>query len=497
MLFKIRHSIFLPYFFKVYRRMKDFEKKVHAAVHATTLDQRLSLAQSVTWMGVNQATGYYASPELEKIYIEVAATLPRVICAPIKDTVLHIMTRAYMSGGHTRVVHRWIDLSMPNEKHDIIVLEQGAEPFPSWLNDAAVKHHGEVVRFNEPNLVKRAEKLRTLAAKYERIILHVHMDDPTALIAFGDESFTTPIVFFNHADHLFWLGVSISDMVAELRTDHISYSRRNVNQSYPLGIPCAKLQQNDIQDKQSLRAQLNIPENEFVIITTGEPFKYQGLGSNGIQKVFNEIVKRESNVSCYAIGPDASSDQWKRAVDESKGKICPLGVVKNKELYQSYLQAADLYICSYPFLGYTAMLDAVQCGLPYIQMLTNRMQNKILVYNPDFDQSRCICHTTKEIVNKIINVMHSKEEYGELLAASKRWAEDYANQEQWQKRLYDMYAQCPKQHHIHSFEIQRGKQVFIDDDVCLNGLLYEREKFNIKNPIMRCLANAWLRLKGL
>ncbi len=501
-LFKFRHSSFLPYYAKVYRRMRAFERKVECATKAPTMAQRIKFAQDAVQWAVDHATGYCASPELEKIYLEMAATLPDVKCTPIKDTILHVMTRAYMSGGHTRVAQRWIDLSRSGEKHDVVVLEQGAEPFPSWLEEAAVKHRGQIIRFDEPDLIKRAEKLRTLAAKYERIILHIHMDDPTALIAFGVESFTTPIILFNHADHLFWLGVSIADMVAEYRHDHISQEhaslkRRDVKMSFVLGIPCAVNELHIDEDRRKIRKELGIAENEFVIVTTGIESKYRPLGGNCLCKQFVKIVKQHEHVTCYAIGPENKTEYWQWAIDESNGKIHPLGLIKDKSLYYKYLLAADLYIGSYPYGGGTAMLDAVQCGLPYIQLLVTRQQKRFNVLHPELDQTSCLCYTTKELIDKINKVIRDKNEYDALLETSKKWADDYSNLEEWKKRLYDMYEQCPKQHHIHSFEIRKGKQVIIDDETCLVGLMYEREKFDIKNPLIRRLANTWLRLKGL
>ena len=50
------------------------------------------------------------------------------------------------------------------------------------------------------------------------------------MLAFADESGLPPVLFLNHADHLFWLGTSVADLVLNLRdaaTD-ISIARRGV-----------------------------------------------------------------------------------------------------------------------------------------------------------------------------------------------------------------------------------------------------------------------------
>ena len=62
------------------------------------------------------------------------------------------------------------------------------------------------------------------------IILHIHCEDVIPVLAFADESGLPPVLFLNHADHLFWLGTSVADLVLNLRdaaTD-ITISRRGV-----------------------------------------------------------------------------------------------------------------------------------------------------------------------------------------------------------------------------------------------------------------------------
>ena len=477
--------------------MRTFESMAQGALKARTLEKRITLAQEAVEYALYHATGYYASPKLEHIYLEAASTIPEVACHPQKGTVLHVMTKAYASGGHTRVVQRWIELSKEKELHSIVLLKQDDEAIPEWLNEAAQKHGGALITFKDADDIAIANKLRQLASTYERIVLHVHPNDPVALIAFGTESFTTPIIYFNHADHLFWLGVSIADMVADMRYDHFSYIRRDVHQSYVLGIPCAPFVDNRVADKSAIRRELGIPENGQIIVTTGSAFKYRPLGNNCLSKQLVEIVRRNEKVSCYAIGPSMSLSEWKWANEVTNGKIHPLGVITNKDIYRKYLQAADMYMCSYPYGGYTSMMDAVQCGLPFLQLVMTRQQKSMLCLRPDIDQTKCLCYSTKELVNRTLAVLKDKKEYADLLASSIEWANDYVDQARWQERLYAMYSACSPRHAIHLFECQRGKQVYVDDEHCLMQLMYAMDDMEPRNKILRHIAHGWMRMKGV
>lgn len=477
--------------------MKTFEQMVQKAVKARTLEERMELAQMAVDFAEYHPTGYYASPELEGIFLETAATLPDVECKPEHGTVLHVLTKAYPRGGHTRVAQRWMDLSEAEEKHFVVLLHQEDVAVPDWLEATAKKHKGQLIRFDESDMLKRAKLLRELASTFERIVLHIHPDDPAALIAFGVESFTTPIIFFNHADHLFWLGVSIADMVADLRFDHFSYTRRDVARSYTLGIPCAPFELNTTFDKAAIRRELGISEDAYVLVTTGSEFKYMPIGGNSLCNQLVEITHKEPKAICYAIGPSMTNREWQWAHEASGGKIYPLGVVSDKELYKKYLQAADLYVGSYPYGGYTAMMDAVQCGLPFVQMMPTRQEKTMLLLQPDVDQSKNLCYTTKDLVKRILSAIHDKVKYDEILETSMLWAKDLMNQQHWQDRLYELYAACPKNHAIHEFECKRGKQVWIDDELCLLGMMYAKADMEPNRKILRQLAHVWMRLKGM
>lgn len=502
MLFNVCHSTFLPYYYKVFRRMRTFEKMVDGVMNASTLNERVKLARRAATWATFHATGYYASPQLEKVFLEAAETLPVVECKPIIGTVLHVMTRAYGSGGHTRVVERWISHSRKEERHSVVILNQGQEAIPKWLYVAVEGHNGEIVRLEEADVFRRANQLRQIASKYERIVLHVHMDDSVPIIAFGVESFTTPIIFFNHADHMFWLGVSIADMVVDFRQIQITQSRRDITNIFVLGLPCMQVfeKRTACGNKQRFRKELGIDDSDFVLVTTGTPFKYHRIGSNSLCKQLVEIIRREERIRCYAIGPDKDVDYWHWANVVSKGRILPLGVISDKEKYNKYLQSADLYIGSYPFSGGVASLDAVQCGLPIIQLIVTRQPNAIVSLvslHSDYDDSDIVCHSTRELVEIVLSVSRNKRRYDRLLKASKCWAAEQSNLEEWKNRLYEMYSKCPQRHVIHPFMCKKGNQVLIDDNVCLLGFMYENDTFEIKRRFFRRLAHGWMRALGV
>ena len=120
----------------------------------------------------------------------------------------------------------------------------------------------------------------------------------------------------------------------------------------------------------------------------------------------------------------------------------------------------------------------------------------MLLLDPSIDQSLCLCHTTHELVRKSMKVMRDKRFRETLYLTSKRWADSVTSTDDWKCRLYDMYDKCPSKHKIRQFEIIKGRQVVIDDDVCLLGLMYDY-KFEYANRFLRRLSHAWMRIMGV
>lgn len=70
------------------------------------------------------------------------------------------------------------------------------------------------------------------------VVLHIHPHDPVAPLAFGVAG-ASPVIFLNHADHAFTIGMSATDLIADLREagQKLGRERRNVTQSCLLPIP--------------------------------------------------------------------------------------------------------------------------------------------------------------------------------------------------------------------------------------------------------------------
>ena len=132
--------------------------------------------------------------------------------------MLHVFSRTLSVGGHTRMVWRWMGLD-DGRSHSVAVTRQGRRDVPPELVAMAEDTGGSVTVLDRAHgdVLARARALHELATHADVVILHIDPEDIVPVVAFGDRSGLPPILYLNHADHLFWLGVGIADLVVNLR----------------------------------------------------------------------------------------------------------------------------------------------------------------------------------------------------------------------------------------------------------------------------------------
>ena len=75
------------------------------------------MACDAATFATKHTTDIFSSKIIEDVFLRIAQS--HSIALPQSynpNTVLHVMTEAYISGGHTRCVERWVNL-FPEQKH--------------------------------------------------------------------------------------------------------------------------------------------------------------------------------------------------------------------------------------------------------------------------------------------------------------------------------------------------------------------------------------------
>jgi len=336
-------------------------------------EELLQWGSVAAWSAAGQGWfGELSSRELEVELLRAARQLPLPAPAggrPPRPRWLHVLSEAYATLGHTNLCRRWM-LYDQIVIHDVILVDQKSV-VPQNLVDAVKSAGGRCVVLDPAaSLMQRAAELRKYAWEHvDMVVLHTHPAEVLATAAFGVEG-GPPVLVVNHADHVFWAGCSIADMVLDIRMSGHLWTKqlRGVDRAMILPIP---LVENDrqgrpanvvSQERQALRQSLGIPDNAVLLLTVGSPAKYEPMPGLDFVTTAREILRVCGDAYLVAIGP-RDEGVWKAARKATNGRIMALGYQPDSALF---CRAADLYIEGFPLGSLTAMLEAGEEGLPCI-----------------------------------------------------------------------------------------------------------------------------------
>ena len=330
------------------------------------------IAQVAAALAWHSPAGLFSSPRLERLLDEIAGSLPpppsRADHGPLVRDILHVLTTAYRVGGHTRLAWRWIERD-DARRHSVALTRQGREALPGSLSGAVAASGGRLHRVDlgARKLTDRASVLAGLCAATDLVVLHLHPYDvvPSIALAMLERAgHRPPTLLLNHADHVFWVGLSCSDVVVHLRhsgarlsgTRRRLPSRRSAILPVPLGRPPV------MADRAGARCSLGYADGDVVAVSIASGYKYDSPDQPGLLSILEEAMEQCPDLSVLAVGPGDRSD-WQAAAGRWGGRFRAFGVLDD---VAGILAAADIYLDSFPFSSLTSMLEAGQRSLPIL-----------------------------------------------------------------------------------------------------------------------------------
>jgi hypothetical protein len=336
-------------------------------------------------------TGLYFSKELENLAKELSfqidfGSLEKI---PKKSSTLHVLSEAYETGGHTRVVERWIEASNFNQPNSVLFTRKSK--VPKRLKAAVDASGGRLYTLTDKNSsVLQVLELRRVANLHSRVILHIHMDDILPLLAFGQGDYSGELNFYNHADHQFWVGASLPCKFLEVRSwgKALSFSRRSIEDSRVLGIPMSSdLTPSTLVTQKSAKAELGIPNSSKVMLTVGNSLKYIGLGEWNFPSVVESLLSENMDRHLIAVGPRTRDNLgWRRLQQLFPKQVRLLPELKPQTLRKLYM-AADVGLDSFPMSGGTVSLDMMSAGLPFVSVKNPVGQTDFVVQSGLYEEN--------------------------------------------------------------------------------------------------------------
>jgi glycosyltransferase involved in cell wall biosynthesis len=312
--------------------------------------------------------GFFSSRELEELVLGMTnrPAQPPGGHAPAPErvgAVLHVMTEAYPTGGHTRLVQRWME--QDRSRRHSVALTKPCRTIPDWL-DAAVRVSGG--RLTQPrsdlDVEARAAELRQIASVNDIVLLHTHPFDCLPLVAFGERHDRPRVAFVNHADHVFSIGGAAADLVIHLGDAgrRLGQRRRGLGPHSTTMLPIPLGQATRTLTRERAKNALGLKRSNLVLCTAAASHKYDQLGEAHFLDLVAEVVARHPEVVLLAVGP-APDERWAAEAQATGGRIRPLGPLDDVDVQ---LDAADIYLDSYPVASNTSLLEAAIRGTPVV-----------------------------------------------------------------------------------------------------------------------------------
>ena len=346
------------------------------AAVATLIDRkRYAQAAVAAQVAANHAVlwhpGLFAHADLEQLLRRLGeAALPFSGGAKRQDrkagpmSVLHVATELVEIGGHTRMVARWIRHDAGNV-HSLALTRQHML-VPERLRGPIGAGGGRIHRLNEKpgGLLSWARALQRLMAGADLVVLHVHSMDIVPFLALAGLERPPPVTLVNHADHLFFVGVDFVDQVIHTRRSglRLSADRRGVAPERNVLLPLCLEPAARSRSRAEAKRELGLSPDCTVILTIARALKFRPVDGRTFADTLVPVLRQNPGARFIAVGPGGKVD-WSAAQALVPGQIEVIAETPDTGLY---LEAADIYVDSFPFVSITSLFEAGLHGLPLV-----------------------------------------------------------------------------------------------------------------------------------
>ena len=383
-------------------------------------------------------TGRFADGALENPLLDLSDQLPRVAGPKLSASpafarrrVLHIATQVAEVGGHTRTIRQWIEADRES-CHSLLLTAQGRSAVPGWLQTAIATAGGDclILPFPTCPFVRAALARRAAREWSDLVVLHHYGHDvvPIMALAVGGP----PVALLNHADHMFWLGGTIADVVVHQRDIGRTLNhRRHIRCDVVLPVPLTEPK--SAEPRASVRGRLGIPSDQVMLLSVGRACKYAPTRTHNFFRTAVRILDVHPEAHLYLLGV---------AREDVAGFDVPahdrFHFLGPRDTAAEFQRAADVYLEGFPFGSQTALLESALAGTPVV---------------PAFAPPLRLLATSDEALNGLAETPLSDDEYvdrvGELVrsvrirenmgVALREAVRSSHVGEGWRSRLADVY----------------------------------------------------------
>lgn len=327
--------------------------------------------------------GIFWSPRLEKTLNEIGRRI-----APMGqpgrrgksyERILHVGTAMSPVGGLTKLLCEWVKAD--SERQHTLILTKHLGPTPRVLREVFKASGGQVNHLSHQpgTLLDWARRLRAAAREADAVMLHIHCEDVIPLIAFAEPENNPPILVMNHADHLFWLGPSISHLCINLRqaAQNLTIARRGIDARRQVIVPTPTASVVRARSRAEAKQALGIDPDAVLMVSVARQPKFKTTHGVTYADIHAPLLEEHKNAMLLVVGAGEPQD-WAPVRARVGNRLRSIAETTEAAIY---FEAADIYVDSYPFVSSTSMMEAASYGVPAATIFTAPPEAAIYAIN--------------------------------------------------------------------------------------------------------------------
>jgi hypothetical protein len=432
-------------------------------------DDCASYLQELSTFAWKNFTGYYTNWKLEHMLNQLGkeCSLSREsekIKTKKELSVLHIVTEIYKTGGHTQLVRNWIEIDKKN-KHTIIATRMDQNTIVDMIGVFSEKNQVELGVLKSESILLKSKELKALVGNYDRIILHIHPDDVIPVIALSDKNNKVPVLFLNHADHVFWIGMSVTDCLIQIREPNIKLDKERRGADFQMFLPIPIV--NNQKGENEAKTDFFKKEGEVILLSTGSGYKYHPYKNHNFFQAAYKIVESLDNVIFFVAGVSPENELAKQYSHE---RLIYLGEITNLSQYENL---CDIYVEGFPMASFTALLQVAIKGR-YVQFMYQPL-NIFRLFEDNKENDCAYPESFERWFNDLSLVIKNSDIRNKKQKNQYRYIENVYNVKYWRKLLEDIYKSTEILKHKVTSK-KRSNCYFGRDEEFLTTL-YEKQMF--------------------
>lgn len=310
-------------------------------------------------------------------------------------------------GGHSETLRMWTKMLGSRQnviKQDVVLTNQhnGYPQFPTL--EAELTNHDVSIEQLAPDAsyTERIQNLGTILRDRspDRVIMFINPEDVIAVSTLGSLKSTPHTIFYNHADHVYWLGRCVIDDLVEYRSvgQIISHRFRDIQSR------CVVPLTTDVKNTQNTSPLLDL-DTETVSVSIGSQYKIEpNLGVNYFCTIGRVLEQNPQHSHLLVTTQSVENHVTEYIPPKVRDRFYVRGPLSNLD---SVYHMTDIILDTIPYSGGMIRLEALAYGIPMVVFDSSQLSflPNADIFNDDYPY---ITNSTEEYIRYATELLEDR-----------------------------------------------------------------------------------------